>query len=173
MEFWEKLRSGRIIEGMHEHVSGTGSPIWLQSTFLPIRDDSGFVKRILQVAMDVSDAAQRAGENELWLEAFKTQFAFAELDIEGHVRVANAEMIACYGLSEGDVLGRRFDSFCDDEFRKSDLFENAWKDTIKNKRRVQLSVRLVNSTEASQSPHGGWKLESETAPRCSKKGATS
>lgn len=145
VDFWEKLRSGRIIEGQHEHVSGTGGSVWLQSTYLPLRDDQGYVKKVLQIALDVSDAAFKAQQDELSLQAFRTQFAFAELDAEGHVRIANEAMIACYGLPEADVVGQRFDAFCDDEFKKSQAFENAWQEALKTRTSVRLSVRHVTS----------------------------
>ena len=145
VEFWEKLRSGRIIEGQHEHVSGVGTPIWLQSTFVPVKDDSGFVKRILQFAMDVSDTAHKAQEDKMSLDSLRTQFAYAELDPEGHIRIANEATIACYQLTEADVIGSRFDSFFDDEFRKSNAFEEVWEDVVKNHRLRRVSIRHVTS----------------------------
>ncbi|MXQ07929.1 PAS domain-containing protein [Alphaproteobacteria bacterium GH1-50] len=145
VEFWEKLRSGRIIEGQHEHVSGTGESVWLQSTFLPIRDDSGFVKRIMQIAMDISDVTHKAKRDELALEAFKSQFAWSELDQEGYIRSVNGAMLDCYGLPEAEVLGKRFDALCDDEFRKSEVFENAWQEVLKRQKYARLSIRHVTS----------------------------
>ena len=145
VEFWEKLRSGRIIEGRHEHVAGTGGSVWLQSTFLPIRDQSGFVKRVLQIAMDISDVTHKAKSDELVLDALKSKFAYSELDEDGHIRSVNEAMLGCYGLNEAEVLGKRFDAMCDDEFRKSEVFETAWQDATNRQMLVRTSIRHITS----------------------------
>ena len=145
VEFWEKLRTGRIIEGQFEHVSGMETSVWLQSTFLPVRGANGFVDRIIQIALDVSDNAHRARENKWALDAFRTKFAYAEIDLEGHVTVANDAMVDCYQLPKGDVLGKRFDAFCDDEFLKSGAFEEVWQEVCKTGKPRRLSVRHVTS----------------------------
>lgn len=145
VEFWEKLRSGRIIEGQYEHVTETGSPVWLHSTYLPVKDESGFVTRILQIGMDVSDTAQNAQANRMILDAFLTQFPYAEFDAEGVLKTANEDMIACYQLAEADVIGKRYDEFCDEAFKKSDVFETAWAEVVKSQKSTRLSVRHVTS----------------------------
>lgn len=145
VDFWEKLRAGRIIEGQHRHVSGTGGAVWLQSVFLPFKDDNGFVSRIVQIALDVSDTAHKAAEAELLRKALRSQFAYAEFDAEGHINFANEAMIALYQLNDAEVIGKRFDAFCDDEFARSNAFQNAWETAVKESRQVRLSVRHITS----------------------------
>ena len=145
VDFWEKLRSGRIIENQHEHVCETGSSVWLQSTYLPIKGASGFVERVIQLSMDVSDASRAAQENKRAFDAFRRQFAFAEIDTEGHISSANEAMIECYRLQDIEIIGKRYDSFCDDEFKKSGVFEAAWEEVWKHKTAKKLSIRHVTS----------------------------
>lgn len=145
VDFWEKLRAGRIIEGQHQHVSGTGGSVWLQSVFLPIKDENGFVSRVMQIALDVTDAAHQAAETEMVRNALRSQFAYAEFDSEGHISFASDAMIACYRLADTDVYGKRFDAFCDDEFRKSKAFENAWQTVVKDVQSTRLPIRHITS----------------------------
>ncbi|MEO0915769.1 MAG: PAS domain-containing protein [Pseudomonadota bacterium] len=145
VEFWEKLRSGRIIEGQFEHVSGMESAVWLQSTFLPIKNADGFVEKVLQVSLDVSENAHRARENERSLDAFRTKFPYAEIDLEGHVSVANDAMVDCYQLPKTDIIGKRLDAFCDDEFLKSGVFDDAWQEVKKLAKPKTLNIRHVTS----------------------------
>lgn len=144
-EFWEKLRAGRNIEGRFEHVCGTGGTVWLQSTYLPIKGQSGVVERVVQMSMDVSDASRSAQDHRITLDAFRSQFAYAEIDTDGHLTSANEKMVACYQLSPADIIGTRFDSFCDDEFRKSGVFEAAWDDVLKTCALKTLSIRHITS----------------------------
>jgi len=143
VSFWEKLRSGRIIEGQYEHVTGTESSVWLHCTFIPMRDSSGVVTRVVQCMMDVSDSAHAAARHRLEVEAFRDAFAIAEFDAEGHLRIANQAMIDTYRLPEKEVLGKRFDSFCDAEFQKSEAFEEAWSAALGGKS-TRLDVRHVD-----------------------------
>lgn len=143
VSFWEKLRSGRIIEGKYAHVTGTETTVWLQCTFVPIRDSSGFVTRVVQCLMDVSDSALSAERDRMEAQGWRNAFAMAEFDSDGHIRMANPAMIATYGLAEAEILGQRYDAFCDPEFQKGAAFEEAWT-AVMNGKTTRLDVRHVD-----------------------------
>lgn len=149
VDFWEKLRSGRIIEGQYAHVTSTETTVWLQCTFVPMRDSSGFVTRVVQCLMDVSDSAHSAARDRMEAEAWRDCFAIAELDGDGHVRIVNPSMVATYGLAEKEVIGKRFDAFCDPEFQKGESFEEAWSAALSGKS-TRLDVRHVDGEAAKR-----------------------
>ncbi|MEL6644555.1 MAG: PAS domain-containing methyl-accepting chemotaxis protein [Pseudomonadota bacterium] len=126
VEFWEKLRAGRIIEGQYPHVTGTEATAWLQCTFAPVRDQDGRVARVIQSLMDVTEVTQQAADARMQIDALKQATAMAELDLDGVVRIANPAMLTIYGLAGQEVLGKSFDAFCDDEFQKAGTFSEAF-----------------------------------------------
>lgn len=144
VEFWEKLRQGRIIEGRHEHVSGTGTRLWFQSTYIPVRNGSGTINSVLQCLMDVTDQAVSANADHARFKALKSAYGVAELDLEGHIKTANKDFCDILGFDEKHVFGRQIESFLDQEFAKSAVFDEAWEAAIKGNHR-DLDVFHVNA----------------------------
>lgn len=144
IEFWEKLRAGRIIERQNEYISGTESQVWLQSTFVPLKDHNGFVNRILQVSMDITDSTKQAIDAQTLLKAFKSGTAYAEVSIDGYINYANPELIDTLRLPEKDIIGKKYDSFCEEEFIRSEEYSEAWTRALAGST-VKLDIRHVDS----------------------------
>jgi methyl-accepting chemotaxis protein len=126
IEFWEKLRQGRIVEGRHLHVSAEGSELWLQSTFVPVRGPDGAVSRVVQGLMDITEEAKRAAEDQRMLEALSAAVPVVEYDLEGHVIMANEPMLSALGRSAEDVIGKHQKRLMDAEFVRGSAFADAW-----------------------------------------------
>lgn len=127
VEFWEKLRQGRIVEGRFPHKTGEGNEIWLQSTFVPIKTADGMLGSIKQCVMDVTDATVPAERNARMLEALKTSLNYAEYDLEGHFLDANEAMIELFGTKRGDaILGRHASRFIEPEFKRNEGYQRNW-----------------------------------------------
>ena len=131
IEFWEKLRQGRIVEGRHQHLSAEGGELWLQSTFVPVRGDDGRVTRVLQCLMDVSDEAAAAARNKTLIDAVYEGFAVIEHDPEGHVVTANAPMLDLLGQTAKELGGKHYRRLMDPEFARTQRFLDAWNTALK------------------------------------------
>ncbi|MFC0711458.1 putative bifunctional diguanylate cyclase/phosphodiesterase [Azorhizophilus paspali] len=58
-DLWAGLEMGRPANGRYPYTSANGRCLWLESTYVPIRDDDGRLKRIVQIAIDVSVQTER------------------------------------------------------------------------------------------------------------------
>lgn len=125
-EFWDKLREGRIIEKRHEYVSGEGNPIWLQSTFMPIKDDSGIITRVLQCLMDVSGTAEKEAMFSTRAEGLWNGLCVAEYSPDGHLTTASEKFLTLLDYQPDDAIGKKIKRFLDDEFANSPDFRDAW-----------------------------------------------
>ena len=131
VEFWEKLRQGRIVEGCYRHRTGEGNEVWLQSTYVPIRSDDGMLRSVKQCVMDVTDATVVAVRNKATVEALMGSLCIAEFDKEGHYADASDEMIALLGTKRGSALnGRDIKRFIDQEFQRDEAFTTLWKQAL-------------------------------------------
>lgn len=131
VEFWEKLRQGRIVEGCYRHLTAEGQEVWLQSTYVPLKDDSGMLKRVMQVLMDVTDATNQATRNRRTLEALRETVSMAELDAEGHIVSATAPYCAYMKTEEAKIMGKNLRRFLDPEFHRGQEFSDAWTRVMK------------------------------------------
>jgi len=62
MDFWNTLRGGRHISSELERIKKDGSIVWLQATYTPIINNEGLVKRIIKIAVDITDRIKQSGE---------------------------------------------------------------------------------------------------------------
>ncbi len=126
IEFWEKLRQGRIVEGRHPHRSAEGGELWFQSTFVPVRGEDGRVARVVQCLMDVTEEAGRAARDRILLDAVYGGLPVLEYDLEGHVVSANAAMLDALGETAEEVGGKHSRRLLDAEFARMPRFIEAW-----------------------------------------------
>lgn len=130
IEFWDKLREGRILEGTYEHLTEEGSSLWLQCTYVPQRDENGNLLRVNQCLMDVTDTMREAQVNKMRMDGLSIGIAFARFDKDGHAVEATEPMLDLLGTSVSDFSGKKIQRFLDDEFFKSDTFGKAWAQAI-------------------------------------------
>lgn len=144
VEFWEKLREGRIVEGCYKHVGAEGNEIWLQSTYVPVKDDMGGVEKIVQCLMDITDLKSEAALSEVRANALWSGLAVAEFDVEGHALSASDAMQDMLSWSPEEMTGKLIRRFMDDEFALGPEFTTAWKAAINGER---AAVDILHQTE--------------------------
>lgn len=53
-EFWQKLRAGDFVTGIHKRLGKGGQIVWLRATYNPIFDASGRVCKVVKYATDIT-----------------------------------------------------------------------------------------------------------------------
>lgn len=126
INFWEKMRQGRTVEGQHKHFTAVDSEVWFQSVFIPIKDSSGTPAQVLQLLMDVTDIAYEANiaierSNAVW-----SATPMSELDTEGHILAMNTAMADVLGQIAEDTIGMRDQDLCEKSFVLSSEYQKVW-----------------------------------------------
>ncbi len=52
--FWDDLRKGKSISGEFRHNGNHGKHLWIQSTYVPIKDGSGKVTKVVEYCTDIT-----------------------------------------------------------------------------------------------------------------------
>jgi len=127
VEFWEKLRQGRIVEGCYRHQTGEGNEVWLQSTYVPIRNSDGMLQTVKQCLMDVTDQTVPAKRNALTLEALLANLNISFFDADGHYTDASDAMIELLGTKRDEsLLGRAANRFIDVDYQRDESYTRLW-----------------------------------------------
>ena len=126
VEFWEKLRQGRIVEGCHPHQTPEGETVWLASTFIPDRDPHGGLRRVTQVLMDVNDRISAADSQQRFLDALFGAGLVVVYDADGFLRKASPAFCDRLGFADPDLRGKPLGDLVDAEFRRSPQFTEAF-----------------------------------------------
>lgn len=54
-EFWEKLLSGKGIEGEFQRKDKFGNPIWVSASYSPVRCKNGVTYQVIKIAQDITE----------------------------------------------------------------------------------------------------------------------
>lgn len=156
-KFWADLKNGKIISLEEQLKLYTGKEIWLQQTFTPIRDTDGKIFKILNIAVNITNAKRQqeslekqAGEitrqhleMESLNEAVNSAIIKCELDQEGIILDSNKNFETISGYNRKEILGRNYRLFLKDI--EKEQFEKIWQEVLKGKT-YQGTIRRTKPT---------------------------
>lgn len=91
-EFWEELKSGKILKGKFRRVDSGGREVWIDATYNPILDLNGKPFKIVKIATDITEQEKHAEER-------------AAMEKE-QSRVVETLSVGLKNLSDGDLTSR-------------------------------------------------------------------
>ncbi|AVI61517.1 methyl-accepting chemotaxis protein [Halomonas sp. GFAJ-1] len=114
--FWEALAKGESQQGRFRRVNAHGEEIWLEATYLPVRNRRGNVVRVFKIANDVTTKHQNAARERAILQALDNSMAVIEFTPDGYVIDANRNFENTMGYSLVEIRGQHHRLFCDNTF---------------------------------------------------------
>jgi methyl-accepting chemotaxis protein len=120
--FWERLRAGESFAGVFQRRAKSGTDVWLQASYNPIRDAADNVIGVVKFATDITQ--QR--EPEAKLAAISKAQAVIEFTPQGQVLEANDNFLQAMGYSRAEVVGQHHRLFCDPSWVGSADYQAFW-----------------------------------------------
>ena len=110
--FWRPLCAGEAYSGQVERLREGGRSCWLQTTYMPIMDDAGQVRQIMQIAIDITtrllhEQEQQQHLRQLSLVADASDSAVMISDAGPYIVYVNAGFCRMFGWTAEEVQGRR------------------------------------------------------------------
>ena len=125
--FWENLRRGTPFSGLIKRLKKDGSPVWLEASYNPIRDQDGKVTGFIKFASDISERIMAAQKNQAFLNAIERSMAVIEFQPDGTIIAANDNFLATMGYGKGELTGRNHRQLCTTELVNSEEYLRLWK----------------------------------------------
>lgn len=122
-----ELNKGNIVKGRFQRVAKDGQVVWLQATYMPIKNKEGKVVKIIQVAHDITKSVQRFEERNSLLEAINRSIARIEFNLQGKMLDANESFLRVVGFSLEELRGQHHSVLCTPEYSASAEYKNFWK----------------------------------------------
>lgn len=105
-----------------------GALIWLQTSYVVLRDEAGKPQKVAKIAVDVT---QKYGARQKKLEQFKaisdSQCVIA-YDLEGIIVEANERALEMLGYDREDLIGQKHSKLVHPDFADTDRYEHFLKD---------------------------------------------
>ena len=126
LKFWDKLRSGAVVDDEFQRVTRTGREVWLRASYNPIVDEDGKVVKIIKYAIDITDAKQTAAETLGKVIAIERAQAVIEFDLKGHVLHANEQFLRLLEYPLDEVRGKHHSMFCEPAYAAGEQYSQFW-----------------------------------------------
>lgn len=114
--FWKQLRDGHSQSNTFERIKPDGQTVWLEATYIPIKDSVGSVTSVLKIACDVTQRMEEVAYGKAVTESLDKSTAVIEFTPDGVIRKANDNFLHAMGYSLEQIQDKHHSMFCTQEF---------------------------------------------------------
>lgn len=129
--FWADLAAGHAQTQSFQRVRKDGSHLWLQASYMPIRNGRGEVVRIMKVAFDITAAKETEIDASGKMAALGRSQAVIEFTPDGQILTANPNFLSVMGYTPDELKGQHHSLFCEAEYTRSTDYARFWADLRK------------------------------------------
>ncbi|MCC5902490.1 MAG: PAS domain-containing methyl-accepting chemotaxis protein [Halomonas sp.] len=123
--FWQALAAGKSQQGRFRRVDAQGQEVWLEATYVPIKNRRNKVVKIFKVANNVTEKHQKATSERAILQALNSSMAVIEFTPDGYIIDANKNFEQAVGYPLDRIRGEHHRMFCPHDFYLQN--PNFWK----------------------------------------------
>ena len=124
--FWGGLGAGEAISSRFKRLGKGGVEVWLEATYLPVKNEAGQVERIVKTARDISRDVQIESFHDSERQAIDRSMAKIEFKLTGEILSANQNFLDTTGYREDEIVGKHHRIFCDPEYVLSSEYDQFW-----------------------------------------------
>ena len=126
--FWARLRDGEVFSGTFPRVAEGGRVVWIEASYVPVKDGAGKVAKIVKFATDVTKRIEEAAEEHSRLKALDLSQATIEFETDGTILTANENFLAAVGYTLDEIRGQHHKLFVAEADRQSAEYQDFWSD---------------------------------------------
>jgi len=130
-DFWRRLKAGETFTDQFKRYKKDGRPVWLQATYIPMRNGDGSVTTVMKIATDITSSKLAALEADAKLAAIGTTMAIIEFAPDGSILEANQVFLDTLGYSGEEIRGRHHRMFVSETEQQSDAYQQFWSSLAK------------------------------------------
>jgi len=128
-DFWPARARGENLVAEFRRFAKGGREVWIEASYLSIRDRDGEVSRVVKLATDTTAKRLERFDFESQVAAINESQCVIEFDLEGNILKANQNFLDFMGYESADVVGQHHSIFCTPELAASAEYRDFW-DTL-------------------------------------------
>lgn len=110
----------------YRYLRADGSLAWIKLNWFPIKGEDGQLSHVQGYGSEISQALEKAKENEALIEALIRSTAVIQFNLDGTVITANQQFLTAIGYSLGQITGKHHSIFCTPEEANSPQYAAFW-----------------------------------------------
>ena len=123
---WQRLSRGESISDQFLRLDSEGREVWLEASYIPLRDADGQVTRVQKIATDITERVRKAQRQTSLNNAINRSMAVIEFDLRGNVLQANENFLSTMGYRLDEIVGQHHRMFCEPEEANSPAYRAFW-----------------------------------------------
>lgn len=123
---WDELRKGACRAQEFRRIGAGGREVWIQASYNPVLDERGKPYKVVKFAVDITEAKQKAAENQGRLDALDRSQAVIAFAPDGKILSANKNFLDVMGYRLEDIQGRHHSMFVESADRSSSDYARFW-----------------------------------------------
>jgi methyl-accepting chemotaxis protein len=127
-QFWEDLGRGKADNGQFRRIGKAGKEIWLEASYVPVKDETGKAFKVIKYAFDITKEKQRDAESQGQIAAINKIMGVIEFDLKGNILAVNANFAAVTGYSKEEIVGQHHSLFVEPAYKSSAEYKQFWQD---------------------------------------------
>lgn len=125
-QFWNNLRNGIPQSGEYKRRTQSGTDVWIQAIYSPVKDDKGNVVKVIELSNDITLQKQKNIDYEGQLAAIGKSNAVISFNMDGTIIEANDNFLKTLGYTQDEIKGRHHRMFVNSEYANSSEYRNFW-----------------------------------------------
>ena len=110
----------------YRYLRDDGSLAWIRLNWFPIKGEDGKLSHVQGYGSEISQALEKAKENEALIEALFRSTAVIQFNLDGTVITANQQFLAAMGYSLDQIIGEHHSFFCVPEEANTPQYAAFW-----------------------------------------------
>lgn len=140
-KFWQQLAQGQSQSGTFSRLTKGGQELWIEATYIPVKNQQGKVYKVIKIASDVTKAKQKLDSQSAVFNAVDKSMAVISFTPDGTIIEANKNFLTAVSYSLSEIVGKHHRIFCDDSFYHDN--PNFWSELSKGRFQSGVFKRLT------------------------------
>lgn len=124
--FWSTLAQGQFIRNRFKRITKSGSEVWIEASYNPVKDEQGRVIKVVKLAQDVTEQVRVAIDARGQLAAIHRAMAVIEFDMQGNILTANDNFLQVMGYSLQEIQGKHHRMFISPIYAEGSTYQDFW-----------------------------------------------
>ncbi|AXX93046.1 chemotaxis protein [Malaciobacter molluscorum LMG 25693] len=130
-DFWKILNDGITQTAEFKRIKKNKEPIYIQASYIPIKDNKGKVYEIIKFAQDITEIKVQNLDYKGQLEAISKSQAIIEFNMQGVILNANKNFLDTFGYTIEEIQGKHHKMFCEQSYVNSNEYIKFWENLNK------------------------------------------
>ena len=104
-----------------------GSTYWISLAINPVFNDQGELEKFISIQANITETKKRSQEFYYKLNAIDRANLVLELDLNGHIQLANDNLLKAVGYSASELKGKHLNKLMATDFSHTDASREIWR----------------------------------------------